>query len=138
MIFSSSLINGVKIITPNVHEDKRGTFRRSFCQNELKKNKISFVVRQGNISENNNLHTLRGFHYQKEPYGETKIISPILGKIFNVVIDLRKKSTSYLKWESFILSAREKKSILVPKGCANAYLTLTTKTIINYYHLIPH
>ena len=133
MIFSNSLINGVKIITPNIHQDKRGSFRRHFCQKELKKNKINFIVRQANVSENNTLHTLRGFHYQKEPYGEKKIISPVLGKIYNVVVDLRKKSKSYLKWEAFILSANEKKSILVPKGCANAYLTLSKNTIIHYY-----
>ena len=63
----------------------------AFCVEELKQNKINFKVLQGNISENFKEHTLRGFHYQKPPSEESKIITCITGSLFNVVIDLRKK-----------------------------------------------
>ena len=133
MNFISQSISDLKLITPDLHKDERGVFRRSFCIEEYKKNQIDFKVFQGNISENFTKHTLRGFHYQKAPSKESKIISCVTGSLFNVVIDLRKKSKTYLKTVSLEISSVQRGSIYVPPGCANAFLTLSDKTIVHYY-----
>ena len=122
------------LIKPEPFIDKRGLFRRIYCQKELKRNKINFNIKQINVSENKNIHTLRGFHYQKSPYGEEKIITCMKGEIHNIVIDMRKKSKTFMDWQSFNLSEVNRLALLVPKGCANAYLTLKKKTWVLYFH----
>ena len=119
------------LIKKEPFKDKRGYFSRDFCKKDLKK--IKFEIKQINFSFNKIKHTLRGFHYNKKPYEEGKIISCISGKIFNVCIDLRKKSKTYLKVFSTTLSDQNMFSVIVPKGFANAYLTLEDNTKVLYY-----
>jgi len=126
-------IPNVHIIDPDVFFDNRGSFRRSFCERELLTLGIDLKVKQGNISENMSKYTLRGFHYQIEPTFESKLFSCITGSIFNVVIDLRKNSETYLYHVTMQISSEDKKSIFVPAGCANAFLTLSDNTIVHYY-----
>jgi len=134
MIFLNQKIKDLIVIKPEPYNDKRGLFRRIYCLNELKLKKISFKVKQVNISENRNTQTLRGFHYQQAPFGEEKIITCVQGEIHNIVIDMRENSKTYRKWQSFRLSEKNRIGLLVPKGCANAYLTLKKKTWILYFH----
>jgi dTDP-4-dehydrorhamnose 3,5-epimerase len=133
MIFHRQKIADVFLIEPKSHIDERGLFRRHYCEKELKENGIDFAVKQGNISENANKHTIRGFHYQKVPSKESKIISCISGSVFNVIIDLRKNSPTFLKWQEFNISSESRQSLLIPVGCANAFLTLENNTWIHYY-----
>jgi dTDP-4-dehydrorhamnose 3,5-epimerase len=133
MKFYKKKIEGLYLIKPNVFEDVRGVFRRSFCSKEMKKVGIDFVVCQGNISENKKKFTMRGFHYQKSPSLESKILTPVSGAIYNVVIDLRKDSKTFLKSVSFELRSQNRESIHVPYGCGNAFLTLESNTIVHYY-----
>ncbi len=126
-------MEGVAIIEPLIFEDNRGTFRRTFCAEELNKLGINFRVCQGNISENLAKHTMRGFHYQKSPSFESKILTPVSGSIYNVIIDLRSNSQTFLKSVAMILTSSKRNSLLVPAGCANAFLTLEKNTIIHYY-----
>ena len=111
--------------------DNRGFFTREFCEKKLQK--INFKIKQINFSSNKKKHTLRGFHYQVKPYDEAKILKCLSGKIYNVSIDLRKKSKTYLKQYSIYLSENDNKSLLVPKGFANCYLTLKNNTKILYF-----
>ena len=134
MIFQKQKIKGLILIKPEPFIDKRGLFRRIYCLKELTKKKLNFKIKQVNISENKNVHTLRGFHYQKSPYGEDKIITCIKGEIHNIVIDMRNKSKTYMEWKSFRLSEKNRYELIVPKGCANAYLTLKKKTWVLYFH----
>lgn len=134
MIFRKQKLPGVFIIEPEPYRDERGLLRRHFCQREFQKQGIMANVKQCNISENKKCYTLRGFHYQFPPYGEDKILSCIKGAIFDVVVDLREDSDAYLKWVSFELTEENRLSLYVPKGCANAYLTLKDNTWIFYYH----
>ena len=127
MLFQKQKIKGLISIKPEPYVDKRGLFRRIYCLKELKKKKINFNIKQTNVSENKNIYTLRGFHYQESPYGEDKIITCMKGRIHNIVIDMRKKSGTYMKWQSFCLTEKNRMALLVPKGCANAYLTLKKK-----------
>ncbi len=131
MIFKKKKIKGVFLIKHDLIKDNRGIFRRSFCKNILKKHK--FDVKQGNISENTRKYTLRGFHYQKLPSKESKIITCISGKIYNIVLDLRKYSKTYKKWIEITLDDKTKDSLYIPYGCANAYLTMKNNTVIHYY-----
>ena len=133
MKFFPQKINDVFLITPDLHQDQRGVFRRSFCENEFKQSGIDFKVKQGNISENFKKHTMRGFHYQVAPSNESKIITCATGSIHNVVLDLRKSSNSYKQWVALDISANTRDSIYVPAGCANAFLTMQNNTIIHYY-----
>ena len=134
MIYLKQKIKGLMLIKPEPFLDKRGLLRRIYCYKEFNLKKIKFSIKQANISENKNIQTLRGFHYQKFPYGEDKIISCIQGEIHNIVIDMRKNSKTFMKWQSFLLSEKNRLGLLVPKGCANAYLTLKKKTWVLYFH----
>ena len=134
MLFKKQKIKGLILIKSEPYIDKRGLLRRIYCLKELNKKNFNFKIKQINISENKNTRTLRGFHYQKSPYGEDKIIYCIQGKIHNIVIDMRKKSKTFMKWKSFTLSEKNRLALLVPKGCANAYLTLKKKTWVLYFH----
>ena len=133
MKFKELSISGAFLIKAEPFYDERGVFRRHYCQNEFETNGIRTGVLQGNISENPHLHTLRGFHYQIEPHAEGKTISCITGSLFDIVVDLRKDSKTYLEWESVSLNAENRNSLYVPPGCANAYLTTANNTIVHYY-----
>ena len=133
MIFEHLGIKDAFLIKPKIFEDHRGSFRRSFCENEFKKNGIDFGVLQGNISENPRLGTLRGFHYQLEPFQEAKVITCLKGEIFDVIIDLRNNSPTFLKTISITIDSKSKNSLFIPKGCANAWLTTQENSIIHYY-----
>ena len=134
MKFTEQKIAGVYLIEPEPHEDERGMLRRHFCQREFKDNNLMTDIKQTNVSENRKKHTLRGFHFQLPPHGENKIISCIKGNIYDIVVDLRKESRTYLEWQSFELTEENRLSIYLPIGCANAYLTLQDNTWIFYYH----
>jgi dTDP-4-dehydrorhamnose 3,5-epimerase len=131
MLIQKTKFKKLFIIKKKPSTDERGYFIRDFCNIEL--NKIKFNIKQINISFNKKKYTLRGFHYQKKPYEEDKIITCISGKIFNVCIDLRKKSKTYLKIFRKYLSDSNFQSLHVPAGFANAYLTLKPNTKILYY-----
>ena len=133
MKFVNQKIDGIYLIKPTLHQDERGVFRRSFCEDEFASHGIKFNVKQGNISENFKKHTLRGFHYQISPSKESKIISCITGSLYNVVIDLREDSKTYHEWVALEISSINKESIYVPAGCANAFLTMSENTIVHYY-----
>ena len=133
MKFISQNINDLLLIIPDLHRDERGVFRRSFCKEIFEKNGVNFNSLQGNISENFNKHTLRGFHYQSSPSDESKIITCVTGALFNIVLDLRKKSKTYKQWSSLEIDSNKRQSIYVPAGCANAFLTLEDNTIVHYY-----
>tara|TARA_B100000787_G_C16190535_1_gene297219 strand:+ start:877 stop:1410 length:534 start_codon:yes stop_codon:yes gene_type:complete len=124
-------IENLKIIKINKIKDIRGIFFRNFCEKELKSITKRKIV-QSNISINKNKFTLRGFHFQKNPSKEGKFITCVSGKIFNVTIDLRKKSKSYLKLVKVNIDSKKNDLIYIPPGCANAFLTLEKNTIIHY------
>ncbi len=134
MEFLEQKIKGLYLIKPLPFKDKRGMLRRAFCKKEFKESKLSFDIKQINISENKKIYTLRGMHMQTKPFEESKVISCINGEIYNVVIDLRKNSKTKNKWQSFNLSEVNRISLLVPKGCANGYLTLKNNTRVLYFH----
>ena len=105
-----------------------------FCLREFKDNRIDikkFV--QSNNSLSKKKGTFRGFHFQNSPYQEDKLIRCIKGEVFNICLDLRKNSKTYLKYVGLYLSEKNRAMMLVPKGCANAHLTLKNDSEIIYF-----
>jgi dTDP-4-dehydrorhamnose 3,5-epimerase len=133
MKFTELRIPGVWLLEPEVHADMRGSFRRHFCAREYAAHGLEATVAQGNISENLAEGTLRGFHYQVVPHGEAKTLSCLMGGVYDIVLDLRPSSPTYLTWEAVTFSARDHRSLYVPVGCANAWMTTERQTIVHYY-----
>lgn len=115
-----------------IAKDKRGLFFRSFCKKELSKIAKTFNPVQESICFNKQTGTVRGLHMQNIKYPERKIVRVIKGEIFDVIVDLRKNSPSYLKWCSVVLSENKNNGILIPEGCLHGYMTLTKDTTIHY------
>ena len=134
MKFIEQNIEGIYLIEPEPYKDQRGMLRRTFCQDEFKSLGLMSEIKQSNVSENMKKNTLRGFHYQVAPFGENKLISCMKGGIYDVVVDLRKESSTYRQWQSFYLTEENRLSLYVSIGCANAYLTLNDSTWVLYYH----
>ena len=138
MKFEELKIKGAFLIQAKPFIDERGSFRRHFCEQEFKNKGLDNNVSQANISENNYRHTLRGFHYLSKPYSEAKTLSCISGSIYDIIVDLRSNSESFLQWIGLTLIAKEQKSIHIPSGCANAFLTLENNSLIHYYFSKPY
>ncbi len=132
MIFSKTEIPGSAVVELQKFEDERGFFARGWCAREFAEHGLPDRVVQMNISYNRKAHTLRGFHYQLAPHGEDKLLRCIRGRVFDVMIDLREGSPTYRKFITIELSRENQKMLLVPKGCANAFLTLEDETEVTY------
>ena len=104
MRFEELKIKGAYLIHADPFKDERGIFRRNFCEKEFEEHGIVSKVAQANISENKYKHTLRGFHYQVSPYREGKTMTIYKGHIYDIIVDLRKGSNTYLEWVSFELT----------------------------------
>lgn len=133
MIFKKLKIHGAYKITHNLFKDHRGAFGREFCSDQFYKIlKKRYRVLQTNVSFNSKKYTLRGFHYQKDFFSEDKIITLLNGEIYDIIVDLRKKSKTYKKWIGIKMNHKKITSLFIPKGCANAFLTLKNNSIIHY------
>lgn len=133
MDFTSTKIAGVTLIELDVRSDERGGFARVFCEKQFAEVGHSFHVSQTNLSFNPHLHTLRGLHFQRAPYGEPKIVSCVRGRIWDVAVDVRVDSPTYGQWEAFELAADEPYALLLDKGLAHGFITLEADSIVHYY-----
>ena len=112
--------------------DERGFFARSWCEKEFGDHGLTTKVVQSNISQNRRRGTLRGIHYQASPFEETKVVRCIAGAIYDVAVDLRKDSPTFKQWYGAELSAENRKSLYIPKGCGHGFLTLADETEVLY------
>jgi len=119
-------------IEPEFFRDERGRFRRTFCPKLLNSAGIPFEVKQCNLSENLQAGTLRGFHFQRSE--EVKLLTCVTGGVYDILVDIRQGSATFGKWKAFRLSAENGGTLLVPAGCANAWMTLKDSTSIHYWH----
>ncbi|HEY3798087.1 MAG TPA: dTDP-4-dehydrorhamnose 3,5-epimerase family protein [Caulobacteraceae bacterium] len=133
MKFTELALPGVWLIDAEPFADERGVFRRHFCADEFAAHGIAPTVAQGNISENPVAGTLRGFHFQTPPHEEPKTLSCLAGGVYDIVVDLRRDSPTFLKWAACEFSASNRRSLHVPAGCANAWLTTEPNTLVHYY-----
>ena len=132
MIFSETKLPGVFIIEVQRIEDDRGFFGRSFCRNEFFGRGLNPYVAQCNISFNRDAGTLRGMHYQSAPHAEDKLIRCTLGKLYDVIVDLRSESPTFKQWIAVELTGGNLRMLYVPKGCAHGFQTLEDNTEIFY------
>lgn len=132
MIFTETLLKGAYIIDVERLEDDRGFFGRSFCKNEFEKYGLNNNIVQSNISFNTKKATLRGMHMQAAPNGEEKLIRCTRGAIYDVIIDMRKNSTTFGKWFGIELTADNYKMLYIPKEFAHGFITLEDNTETSY------
>jgi dTDP-4-dehydrorhamnose 3,5-epimerase len=132
MIFQETELPGVFKIAIEPRLDERGFFARTWCQNEFEAHKLDTSLVQCNISFNTRRGTLRGMHYQAEPYDENKLIRCTRGAVYDVVIDLRRSSPTFKKWIAVVLTEENRDMVYVPTGCAHGFLTLEDRTEVFY------
>ena len=126
--------NQIKLIKYFYSKDTRGNFSTIFSEDFFYKIGFKKKIAQINISTNLKKGTIRGFHYQKKPKNEQKLIICNKGKIIDVIIDLRKKSKNFLKVYKFILSDTENNCLFIPHGFAHGFQSLTNNTQLIYIH----
>ena len=132
MIFTETKLKGLFIIDLEKFEDDRGFFARSWDQHEFRQHALNPKLVQCNVSFNRKKGTLRGMHYQSKPYEEDKLVRCTKGKIYDVIIDLRPTSKTYLQWLGIELSENNHKSLFIPEGFAHGFQTLDDNTEIFY------
>lgn len=131
MIFTETEIKDIILIKPKIFKDKRGYFFESFREDLMHKEieKIKFI--QDNESKSSR-GVLRGLHYQRYPFEQSKLVRVVHGKIFDVAVDIRKDSSTFGKWVGIELSSENKYSLFVPKGFAHGFLVLSDFAIVQY------
>lgn len=132
MKFIQTEIAGVVEIEAEPIHDQRGFFARIYCPQEFASAGIDFMSTQVNLSRNVSIHTLRGMHWQTEPYAEAKLVRVVSGAIHDVVVDLRPDSPSFRHWIARRLDAESANALFVPQGCAHGFLTLEPWTDVLY------
>ncbi|MFM9908428.1 MAG: dTDP-4-dehydrorhamnose 3,5-epimerase [Chitinophagaceae bacterium] len=134
MIFSPTLLNGSYIIKLNPLQDERGWFIRYYCKEEFQKINHTKEWVQMNHSFTKQKGSLRGMHYQINPSKEIKMVRCISGAVFDVIIDLRSGSDTFLKWIGVELSAENKKMVYIPEGFAHGFQCLEDDCELLYHH----
>lgn len=132
MRFSESTLPGVYVIEPELLTDDRGFFARGFCANEFAEHGLEHNFVQCNMSGNHHKNTVRGLHFQFSPHEEVKVVRCINGAIFDVAVDLREDSPTYLQWFGAELSAANRRILYVPRGFGHGYQTLTDDAEVFY------
>jgi dTDP-4-dehydrorhamnose 3,5-epimerase len=132
MAFIETAIHGATIIEPQFHHDERGFFARTFSIEEFEQHSLNPAVVQCSVSFNHTRGTLRGMHYQVPPRAETKLVRCTMGAIYDVIIDLRPDSPSYMKYIGVELSAENRRALYIPHMCAHGYQTLTENAEVFY------
>lgn len=118
-------IAGLKVVRRKLIRDGRGYFSRFFCADEFHQAGLGSVISQINHSYSKNAGTVRGMHFQMPPYAERKFVSCIRGEIFDVAVDLRRNSPTFLQWHGEVLSEENQRSLLIPEGFAHGFQALT-------------
>jgi dTDP-4-dehydrorhamnose 3,5-epimerase len=132
MLFKKLSLCGAYLIFPEPRRDERGIFSRSFCAQEFAARSLETRFVQANISTNMRAGTVRGMHFQRRPYGEVKVVRCIRGAVFDVIIDVRKKSPTFGKFCSAELNDENGAAMYVPIGFAHGYQALTDGATVHY------
>lgn len=132
-IFQTPLQNAF-ILEPEPFVDERGRFFRIFCQQELKKIGHEKPIVQINHSLTRKKGALRGMHFQHPPKAEIKIVKCLRGSVFDVLIDLRRNSSTFLQWYGETISSENMKMMYIPEGFAHGFQTLEDDSELLYFH----
>ncbi len=132
MLFTQTDLESAYIVEVERLEDERGFFARTWCQQEFSNWGLDANLLQCSISFNKKKGTLRGMHLQLPPSAETKLVRCTQGAIYDVIIDLRSSSRTYMQWTAVELTAENRKALYIPKGFAHGFQTLEDNTEIFY------
>jgi dTDP-4-dehydrorhamnose 3,5-epimerase len=132
MKFEETKLNGSFLVSLDLKIDERGFFARYFCEKEFLKFNLNTHWVQVNNSFSNNVATLRGLHFQKEPFAEIKLIRCIKGSIWDVIVDLRMNSSTFGDWFGAELNEENRNMMYVPKGFAHGFISLQQDSEIIY------
>ena len=132
MKFTETWLAGAFLIEIEPRKDERGFFARTFCRREFEEHGLETNLVQCSISFNHLRGTLRGIHFQRPPFQEAKIVRCTAGAIFDVIIDLRADSPTFLKYFAVHLTARNHRALYVPKDFAHGFQTLEDETEVSY------
>jgi dTDP-4-dehydrorhamnose 3,5-epimerase len=132
MQFTETELTGVWVIDPMPVVDSRGSFARVFCEREMADHGLATRFVQHSRSQSVRKGTLRGLHFQEQPYTEVKLVTCVRGAIFDVVVDLRPDSPTRHRWLSVELTPGNMKQVYIPAGFAHGFQTLTDHVEISY------
>lgn len=132
--FSATPLAGLQIVDRLALQDSRGWFERSFCLDTFQQAGLQKTIMQINRTSTLQKGSVRGMHYQLPPFAEAKVVSCLRGEVFDVAIDLRADSPTFLQWHAEILSAENRRSLLIPEGFAHGFQTLTDNCEMLYFH----
>jgi dTDP-4-dehydrorhamnose 3,5-epimerase len=129
-----TLLPGVLIAHTDVREDRRGSFTRFFCEDDLRSALGARRVVQINHSRTLQRGTIRGLHYQNAPFADTKFVRCLRGVVWDVAVDLRAGSPTFLAWHAVELTPENAQMMIVPKGCAHGFQALMAECELLYLH----
>jgi len=132
MIFDDLRVQGCYRIQTEPRIDERGWFARTYCAEEFGNHDIDFRIVQSSVSKNTARGTLRGMHYQRLPSRECKLVRCGRGALYDVMIDLRRDSPTYLQWDAVELTEDNGQMVYITAGCAHGFLTLEDNTQVVY------
>ena len=132
MIFNALPLAGAFTIDVQPFQDNRGFFTRIFCEKEFKEHELVQHFVQANHSGTHGKGVIRGMHFQHSPFCEVKLVKCIQGAIFDVIVDVRKDSPTFLQWFGAELSSENKRMMYVPAGFAHGFQSLTENSEITY------
>ncbi len=139
MHFQTFDLEGVILFAPDVFKDDRGSFHEPYNKRLMHQLDIPSDFCQINQSVSTRKHTLRGLHFQKAPYTQAKLIRVVKGLVYDVIVDLRKDSSTKFDWDCFLLTEENNYQLYVPKGFAHGFCTMEPDTVViykndEYYH----
>lgn len=132
MLFHKTDLQDAMLIELEARGDERGMFARTFCAKEFSDQGLVSEFVQQNMSVSAEKGTLRGMHRQIAPHSEVKLIRCLRGAIYDVIVDVRPDSPTYLKWQGFELTAENKRELYVPQGFLHGFQTLTDDVEVSY------
>jgi dTDP-4-dehydrorhamnose 3,5-epimerase len=130
----ASQLAGLQVITRQPIVDARGWFERAYCADTFAELGVAKTISQINRSFTAQKGSIRGMHFQTAPFAETKFVSCLRGEVFDVAVDLRAGSPTFLQWHGEILSAANQRSLLIPEGFAHGFQTLSADCEMLYLH----
>ena len=134
MKFNETRIKGLYVAELEPFSDNRGFFVRAYCNKELEEINIEKPIKQINHSLTSTVGSIRGMHYQNYPYSEIKMVRCISGEVFDVAIDLRKGSDTFLQWHGEYLSVENSKMMIIPEGFAHGFQVIKPNSEMLYFH----
>lgn len=132
--FRDTSLQGLRVLQRTRVEDKRGFLSRLFCVDEMRSAGWMGPVAQVNHVHTSAFGTVRGMHFQHAPYAETKLVVCVSGEIWDVAVDIRRGSPTFLRWHAETLSSRNLRALLIPPGFAHGYQSLASDSELIYFH----